>query len=117
MSTPSTSNPILANNLKNLREKLGYTQEFVAKYLETHREMISYYETCQRGVTAPHIEKLSNLFQVSTIKLKREALNVEDLRLACAFRAEGIDDTDVFALAWFQKVVKNYLRIQKLSQR
>lgn len=117
MSSPSTFNPILANNLKNLREKLGYTQDFVGKYLDTPREIISYYEKGQRGVTAPHVEKLSNLFQIPTSKLKREALNVEELRLACAFRAEGIDDADIFALAWFQKVVKNYLRIQKLSQK
>jgi transcriptional regulator with XRE-family HTH domain len=117
MSTSSVINPILFDNLKKLRENMGYTQEFVAKYLDTPREIISFYETGQRRVTAPHLEKLSNLFQVPTSKLKREVLNLEDLRLTCAFRAEGIKDTDKYALAWFQKVVKNYLRIQKLSQR
>lgn len=117
MSTKSVFNPILANNLKNLREKMGYTQEFVAKYLGIPREIISYYETGQRGVSALHVENLSNLYQIPTNRLKREVLNVEDLRLACAFRAEGIGDADVYALAWFQKVVKNYLRIQKLSQK
>ena len=51
MSTTSF-NPTLANNLKRLREQLGYTQEFVAKYLDTPREIISFYETGQRGVMA-----------------------------------------------------------------
>lgn len=117
MSTATKFNPTLANNLKRLREQMGYTQEFVAKYLDTPREMISFYETVQRGVTAPHLEKLSNLFQVPTLKLKKEELNMEDLRLTCAFRAEGIETSDIYTLAWFQKVVKNYLRLQKLSQR
>jgi transcriptional regulator with XRE-family HTH domain len=117
MSNTSVFNPILADNLKKLREKMGYTQEFVAKYLGTPREIISFYENGQRGVTAPHLEKLSDLYQVSTRSLKREPLNIEDLRLACAFRAEGIAEADVYTLAWFQKVVKNYLRIQKLSQQ
>lgn len=117
MSTTAVFNPTLADNLKRLREKMGYTQDFVAKYLGTPREMISFYENGSRGVTAPHLEKLSDLFQMPTQSLKREKLNTEDLRLACAFRAEGIEEADVYALAWFQKVVKNYLRIQKLGQK
>ena len=110
-------NQLLAENLKMLREKLGYSQEFVAKYLETARETISYYENGTRSVTAPHLDKLSDLYQVETFKLKREKLDVETLRLACAFRADGFEEEDIYAIAWFQRIVKNYLRIKKVSQK
>lgn len=113
----SSFNPILADNLKRLREKMGYTQELIAKYLGVPRETISFYENGMRSVTAPHLEKLSDLFQIETKQLKREKLDTDNLRIACAFRAEGIEESDVYALAWFQRVVKNYLRIQKLSQQ
>lgn len=112
----ATVNSNLAENLKKLRDKLGYTQEFVAKYLCVSREIISFYETAARSVTAPHLEKLSDLYQVEPYKLKRENLDPETLRIACAFRSDGFEEADVYAIAWFQRVVKNYLRIKKLSQ-
>lgn len=109
-------NPILAENLKMLREKMGYSQEVVAKYLEVHREVISFYETGHRSVTAPHLEKFSDLFHIETRKLKKEKLDTDALRIACAFKADGFSDADALAIAWFQRVMKNYLRIQKLSR-
>ncbi len=112
----STVNSTLSNNLKKLREKLGYTQDFVAKYLGVSREIISFYETANRSVTAPHLEKLSDLYHVEPYKLKRENLDVETIRIACAFRSDGFEEEeDIYAIAWFEKVVKNYLRIKKLS--
>ena len=113
----SKFNQLLAENLKALREKLGYSQEFVAKYLSIPRETISYYENGTRSVTAPHLDKLSDLYQVETFKLKREKIDTETLRLACAFRADGFAEEDIYAIAWFQRIVKNYLRIKKISQK
>jgi transcriptional regulator with XRE-family HTH domain len=112
---PAIANTTLSENLKKLREKMGYTQDFVAKYLNVSRETISYYENGNRSVTAPHLEKLSDLFQIEPIKLKREKLDTETLRIACAFRSEGFVEEDIYVIAWFQRVVKNYLRIKKLS--
>jgi transcriptional regulator with XRE-family HTH domain len=108
-------NLILAENIKMLREKMSYTQEFVAKYLGVSREIVSFYENGNRSVTAPHLEKLSDLFRVETRKLKREKLEEDALRIACAFRANGFAEEDALAMAWFQRVMKNYLRIQKLN--
>jgi transcriptional regulator with XRE-family HTH domain len=108
-------NLILAENVKLLREKMGYTQDLVAKYLGVPREIISFYENGHRSVTAPHLEKLANLFHIETGQLKKEKLDADALRIACAFRADGFSETDAFAIAWFQRVMKNYLRIQKLS--
>ncbi|MEY4937668.1 MAG: hypothetical protein RIS64_4027 [Bacteroidota bacterium] len=108
-------NLILAENLKLLRDKMGYTQELVANYLGVQRELISFYENGQRSVTAPHLEKLADLFHVETRQLKKEKLEVDALRIAFAFRADGFSETDAFAIAWFHRVMKNYLRIQKLS--
>ena len=112
-----TINSTLAENLKKLRDKIGYTQEFVAKYLGVSREIVSFYENATRSVTASHLEKLSDLYHVEPYKLKREKLDTETLRIACAFRSDGFEEDDVYAIAWFQRVVKNYLRIKKLSEK
>ena len=116
MTTTST-NPTLAKNLKNLRDKTGYTQDFVAKYLEVTRELISFYETGSRSVSASHLEKLSDLYHVEPQKMKREILDTETITIACAFRADGFEEEDLYALAWFQGVVKNYLRIKKIAAK
>ena len=112
-----SSNLILMSNLKKLREKTGYSQELVAKYLGTPRETISFYENGMRPISAPHVEKLADLFRVDTKRLKQEELDVETLSLASAFRADGMTEADIFGIAWFERSVKNYLRIQKLINK
>lgn len=51
--------------IRQLRIKSGYTQEELAKELNTDRSLISYIETGKRGCTVDMLVQFSSLFGVS----------------------------------------------------
>ncbi len=107
---------ILGNNIKLLRERLGLNQENMAQFLGVKREMISYYENGIRMPNVAILKKMSDLFGVDEIELLEEASDNKTANMAFAFRAEGLTNTDLENIAKFKKIVKNYLKIVKLTQ-
>ncbi|MBI3218566.1 MAG: helix-turn-helix transcriptional regulator [Bacteroidetes bacterium] len=109
-------NTIIGKNLAALREKRGLTQEEAAMYLGVSRPVISYYETAQREIPLIHLEKLADLFCVEVADLTAEEPSVEQqASFAFAFRTDGLSAADLQSIGSFQKVVKNYLKLKRLS--
>ena len=52
----------IGGRLKAVRVSLGFTQEQVAKYLGTKREIISYIETGTRSINTVTLQKLADLY-------------------------------------------------------
>lgn len=52
--------------IKDLREKCGYTQEFVGNKLEISQQAYSNYEKNKRALPARHALELAKLYHVST---------------------------------------------------
>ena len=55
-------NKTIGKRLQFVRESVGFTQEQVAKYLATKREIISYIETGARPVSTLMLRKLADLY-------------------------------------------------------
>ena len=55
-------NKTIGKCLQSVREATGFTQEQVAKYLDTKREIISYIETGARPVNTLMLRKLADLY-------------------------------------------------------
>lgn len=55
----------LASKIKSLRDKFGFTQEFVAKKLGLNRQAIIAMETGKRSVQSVELANLANLYQIS----------------------------------------------------
>jgi transcriptional regulator with XRE-family HTH domain len=53
------------NNLKKIREKHGYTQDYVAKKIGVSESTYSRYESEKRKLDSDTLKKLSELFNVS----------------------------------------------------
>ena len=51
--------------IKNLRKSHKYTQNFVAKHIETSGPNYSRYESGERNFTIEHIKKIASLYDVS----------------------------------------------------
>ena len=106
--------PNLASaNIKVLRNKIGLTQEDVAKYLGIQREIISYYETGSRDISLEHYEKLADLFGVELQDLLETDLTLVKVNEAFAFRATEITNEDLKQIVIFRKIVKNHLKMFK----
>ena len=54
-------NKTIGKRLRSIRESTGFTQEQVAKYLGTKREIISYIETGARPVNTLMLRRLADL--------------------------------------------------------
>ncbi|MCF8296067.1 MAG: helix-turn-helix domain-containing protein [Saprospiraceae bacterium] len=104
---------IIGNNLKAIRQQLGFSQESIAEYLGIPREMISYFENNQRDISIEQIEKLANLFGVDEEYFLEDNNSIIESDLAFAFRSNSSMSSDSLKkVALFKKIVKNYVLMQ-----
>ncbi|MCT1532319.1 helix-turn-helix domain-containing protein [Sphingobacterium daejeonense] len=102
-------------NIKKFRERLKFTQEDIANYLNIQRPIISYIENGDRDCTLEQLEKLSKLFNVELSELLEENLDKQTLNYVFAFRTNELTPKDIISIAEFQEVIKNYLKIKTLT--
>lgn len=107
---------IIGNNLKDYRQSLGYTQDGLAKYLGVDRSLISHYENGTREISLVHLSKLGDLFGIETDDLLVDNCSEKNANLAFSFRSHGMAEEDLSSIAEFQKIVKNYIQIVKLTK-
>ena len=100
-------------SIKYYREKLGLTQEHVAKYLGLKREMISYYETGERDIPLKQLHLLADLFGIELIDLLEQDPVATQANVAFAFRSQDITPKDLNGIAHFRKIIKNYVKLRK----
>lgn len=106
---------IIGSNLQAFRTRLGLTQDQIAEFLEVDRSLIAHYERGTNEVTYVHLKKLSILFNIEVEDLLEENSALRELNFAFAFRADGLEATDLKSIAEFQRVVRNYLEMESLS--
>ena len=100
--------------IKGLRERYGYTQEKLASFLEVKREMISFYENNEREVSLDVLEKLSDLFGIELSVFFSETVEEAMAEVVFAFRKDSVTENDMEKLSEFGKIVKNYIKINRL---
>ena len=100
--------------LKGLREKYGYTQEKLASFLGIKREMVSFYENEEREIPLEILEKAADLFGVELEVFFVENIEEALAEVVFAFRKDTVEDIDMESMAAFGKIVRNYLKINKL---
>jgi len=105
-------------NIKLIREKIGLSQEEVAKYLGIKRELISYYETGSRPVPLEILERLADFYGIDLADLISDNKEVLNANLAFALRTneDELDKEDLENIASFKKVVMNYLKMIELNK-
>ena len=92
---------IIGNNLKDYRQKLGYTQDQIAKLLGVERSTISHYENAEREATLVHLSKLADLFGIELEDFSEPEVVNKKANLAFAYRREGFDEQDLESIASF----------------
>jgi len=111
--TIANPNIIIGQNIKTLREKMGLTQDALAKYLDTSREQVAYYETGRRSTPSVQLSKLANLFCMNEYDFYEEDLQSRSINIAFAFRADELQPQDLQSIAQFKKIVLNYISMKK----
>lgn len=91
--------------LRQLRQKFGYTQEVLSKYLGITQPAYQKYETGETEVSMEGLSKLARLYGIDEYDIIEG--NLEQANLAYAFRRDGISNLE--DVAHFQQIVKNYI--------
>lgn len=102
----------VGQNIRQFRERLGFTQASVADFLGIAREQISYYETGARAVSTDHLQKLADLFGIDAYDLLEADSAQQQVNVNLAFRASDLTAQDLASIARFRRVVNNYLKMQ-----
>jgi len=105
------NNSIISKNIKDLRVKFGYTQAFIAEYLNLTAAAVNQYENDARTIPTSVIEKLAILFDVDEYDLYEENPEKRQLISSFAFRAGELSAQDMQSVSKFKKVILNYLNM------
>ncbi|MCD6567443.1 MAG: helix-turn-helix domain-containing protein [Dehalococcoidia bacterium] len=100
-------NKIIGKRLRAVREATGFTQEQVAKYLDTKREIISYIETGARPVNTLMLRKLADLYGYKFSYFVDESVKEDGPQVSMAFRVSDLSDSDLPVIAQVKKIALN----------
>lgn len=112
----------MANNneigsiLKDLRNRMGYSQEQISSYLGISQPAYTRYESGETSVSQDSLEKLAIVYGVEEYDIL--TCNKPQLQadMAFAFRKSGMVK-NLGQIAPFQKLVKNYLDMCDIERR
>jgi len=105
----------IGKNIKLFREKLGLSQGDIADYCGIKREILSYYENEKREVSLLHLEKIAEFLNVDLESFLKENPSEIQPDLALAFRANELTSSDRDHIAYFKRIVKNYLKMKTIE--
>jgi len=105
------TNSIISKNIRNMRVKFGYTQAFIAEYLNITPAAVNQYENDARTIPTSVIEKLAMLFDVEEYDLYEENPEKRQLISSFAFRAGELSAQDMQSVSKFKKIILNYLNM------
>jgi transcriptional regulator with XRE-family HTH domain len=107
----------LGSNIRQIREKLGFSQGHVAEHLGLNRQAIISIEAGKRKIDSFELFKLADLFGVDA----KELLTKEEIRFSRFEDAvlhlrkkERLTDKERQALIEFQQICEDYEFLKKL---
>lgn len=108
-------NRIVGNNLKQLRELNGYTQDDMAKALGISRSAYSNYESGIREMPFQLLDRTGNFLGCETYLLFEESEEAQNELLATAFRLSSLSETDYEEIISFKDLVKTSLKLDRIA--
>lgn len=96
---------IIGNNIKTLRDSMGFNQSTIARFLNVDQSLISKVEKGERSLSVDMLEKLACLFGVSINIIESSA--IEASSLSVAFRASDLSLEDLEAISAINRIALN----------
>ena len=96
---------IIGNNIKTLRDGMGFNQSNIARFLNVDQSLISKVEKGERILSADILEKLASLFGVSVDAI--EDSTIETPSMSFAFKARDLSAEDLEAISSINRIALN----------
>lgn len=106
----------LGGKIKELRKKLGFTQDFVARTLDIGRQALLSIEAGKRKIDTYELFKLSDLFGVEIKELLSGNVQIssfEDAILECR-KNQSLSEKGKEGLIKFQKICKDFEYLKRI---
>ena len=100
---------MLANRLKELREKNGLTQEQVANYLGVDQSLITRIEKGERNIQVSYLEALSSLYGCDLVNEDTDPIVIK-------YRAKEINNDDLKMIARIKRIALNLREMEELDE-
>ncbi len=99
------TNRIIGENIRALREKVGFTQNKLAQFMGVGQSLIARIEKGERSLSVDMLEKLSALFGVTVEQI--ESQTVVTSSLSFAFRGSDFTVRDMEAISAINRIALN----------
>lgn len=96
---------IIGNNIKILRDNMGFSQSTIARFLNVDQSLISKVEKGERSLSTDMLEKLACLFGISIDAI--ESNSIETSNLSFAFRASDLSAEDLETISVINRIALN----------
>ena len=96
---------IIGNNIKTLRDGMGFNQSNIARFLNVDQSLISKIEKGERMLSTDMVEKLACLFGVSVDAI--EDRTIEAPSMSFAFKASDLSAEDLEAISAINRITLN----------
>lgn len=110
----TTMTNIIGDNIKTLREEMGFNQNNIASFLKVDQSLISKVEKGERNLSVDMLEKLACLFGVSVQAIENDKLDAS--KLSFAFRAADLTVDDMEAICAINKIALNVESMTRLLE-
>jgi transcriptional regulator with XRE-family HTH domain len=112
-----TTNQIIEENLKKIRELSGFTQAKVALSIGVERSAYINYERATREVPYTILENIGNLFGCDSFVLYEDNAQINNEILSTRFNIPDIDEKDLKEIINFNDIVEFYLKMERIAQK
>jgi transcriptional regulator with XRE-family HTH domain len=107
---------IVGKNLKLFREAAEYKQQQVADMLGIDRGAYANYESGNREMPFKLLTEICEIYGISLSTIFEEEVATLEKDFMCAFRKSKTNNEDQKEINDFKTVVRNYMKICKLSE-
>ena len=108
-------NKQIGENIHILRQKSGYTQSNLARFLNVDQSLISKIEKGERSISTEMLEKLASLFGVTVEDIEESCVSKSSLSFA--FRGNDFNAEEMEAICVINKIALNSEFMSTLLKR
>lgn len=92
-------------NIKNLRERSGFTQKNIADFLKVDQSLVSKFESGERSISLDMLDRLAALFGCSIAFITEESGDVSPL--VFALRSNELSEEDFETVSAINRIALN----------
>ena len=105
-------NKVVGENIRKLRERAGFTQGNLARFMQVDQSTVSKIESGDRSLSVSMLEKLATLFGVTAEQMESEGAVIPEFSFA--FRGSDLSAAEMEALSAVNRIALNAAFMEKL---